>query len=138
MNFNVPQFIEVEDKIAFQLTAKQLGWFALGGIVMFITWQFTTNAAFIVISIVVGVVCAMFAFFKPSGMTLFGFFANGFRYLTKPKVMMWQREVKKESRIKKDAAGPTGKQRRMNRFMKKKALQEADDLADILDKQSRI
>ncbi|MEA1925831.1 MAG: TcpE family conjugal transfer membrane protein [Patescibacteria group bacterium] len=138
MNFNVPQFIEVEDKIAFQLTAKQLGWFALGGFVLFIVWQFTTGAAFIVIAVVVAAVCAMFAFFKPSGMTLFGFFISGFRYLTRPKIIMWQREVKEEDRIKKDTEGQTGKQQRINRFMKEKALQEADELADILDKQSRI
>ena len=138
MNFNVPQFIDVEDKIAFQLTAKQLGWFAIGGVILFIIWQFTNGGAiFIVWAIVVGISCTLFAFLHPAGMTLFGFIMGGVRYLFKPKVMVWRRKINKVTssprrRKKKE------KQHTINRFMKEKALKESSDLADVLDEQSKI
>lgn len=137
MNFNVPQFIDVEDKIAFQLTAKQLGWFALGGIVLFIVWQFTDGGAlFFVVAIFVGILATLFAFLKPSGMTLFGFIVGGIMYLFKPKVMVWQRKIFKVRKVTKRK--PEEKQHKINRFMKEKALKESSDLADILDDQSNI
>jgi len=137
MNFNVPQFIDVEDKIAFQLTAKQLGWFALGGVLLFIVWQFTEGGTmFFVIAIFVGVLATLFAFVKPAGMTLFGFIVGGIMYLFKPKVMVWQRKIYKARKVGKRKTEE--KQHKINRFMKEKALKESSDLADMLDDQSKI
>jgi len=96
MNFNVPQFIDVQDKIAFQLTAKQLGWYALGGVILFIVWKITNGGAmFIVWAVIVVIVASFFAFLKPVGMSMFGFIMGGVRYLFKPKVMVWQRKIDK-------------------------------------------
>jgi len=139
MNFNVPQFIEVEDKIAFQLTAKQLGWYALGGVVLFFVWHASNGSKiFFVWAVLVGIVCTFFAFVRPAGMSFFGFIIQGVRFLFKPKVMVWQRKMnkmKKAARKKKTE----GKEHTINRFMKEKALkEESGDLADVLDKQSRI
>lgn len=138
MNFNVPQFIDVEDKIAFQLTAKQLGWFALGGVALFIIWQFTGGGAmFIVAAIFVGIISTLFAFLHPAGMTLFGFIISSIRYLFKPKVMVWRRKISKVTRSSRKRKKEE-KQHTINRFMKEKALKESSDLADVLDKQSKI
>lgn len=138
MNFNVPQFIDVEDKIAFQLTAKQLGWFAIGGVILFAAWHLTGGGAvFIFWAIIVAIACTFFAFLRPAGMSLFGFIMGGIRYLLKPKVMVWRRNVSKErsgGRKRKIVE----KQHKINRFMKEKALKESADLADMLDKQSKI
>lgn len=138
MNFNVPQFIDVEDKIAFQLTAKQLGWFAIGGVILFIFWQITGGgAAFIAVAVIVGIICALFAFLKPAGMTLFGFIMSSIRYLFKPKVMVWRRKISK-ARAGGARRKVEEKQHRINRFMKEKALKESAEMADLLDKQSKI
>ena len=138
MNFNVPQFIDVEDKIAFQLTAKQLGWFAVGGVILFIIWQFSGGGAFFIVAVIfVGVTCAFFAFLRPAGMTLFGFIISSIRYLFKPKVMVWRRKIGK-ARAGGKKRKVEEKQHKINRFMKEKALKESSDLADMLDKQSKI
>ena len=138
MNFNVPQFIDVQDKIAFQLTAKQLGWYALGGVILFIVWKITNGGAiFIVWAILVVIAATIFAFLKPAGMTMFGFIMGGVRYLFKPKVMVWQRKIDKMRKITKKGKVKT-KQQRINRFMKEKALKDSRDLADMLDRQSKI
>lgn len=142
MNFNVPQFIEVEDKIAFQMTAKQLAWYAAGGAILFILWRFVDNKiVFIGIAIVVVLICTGFAFYKPAGMTLIGFILGGFGFLVKPKVMIWQRKIgdenmavkKKKKQEKKSILKKGG-----SKFLKEKALQDTNTLADILDKQSKL
>jgi hypothetical protein len=138
MNFNVPQFIDVEDKIAFQLTAKQLGWFAVGGVILFVFWQISGGGvAFIVAAIVVSIGCTLFAFLKPAGMTLFGFIISSIRYLFKPKVMVWRRKI---SKVRAGGARRKveEKEHKINRFMKEKALKESADMADMLDRQSKI
>jgi len=49
MLFNVPQFIDIEDKIVGPLTAKQLGWLALGSVIaLLLTYhrRFTADGVF--------------------------------------------------------------------------------------------
>ena len=42
---NVPQFIDTEDKIVGPLTAKQLGWMAVGGVLFLIVWTTLDRSA---------------------------------------------------------------------------------------------
>lgn len=140
MNFNVPQFIEVEDKIAFQMTAKQLGWYAIGGVILFFLWRLIDNkVVFLGVGLIVLVISTAFAFFKPAGMTLAGFFMSGFGFLVRPKVMIWQRKTTEEDVEKRhDKKKDVDIQKGGNRFAKEKALKETKSLAETLDKQSRI
>jgi hypothetical protein len=46
MLFNVPQFIDVEDKIAGPLTVKQVLWLIGMGAVLFIVWTFFDTPTF--------------------------------------------------------------------------------------------
>ena len=138
MNFNVPQYIEVEDKIAFQLTIKQLGWLALGSIGLFFLWQTGSTPALIVIGFPIVLLSLAFAFFKPAGMTFLQFTINGVLYLFKPKVLTWRRESKmQETRAPRKLTDKKQKAS-INRYMKEKALKSSDSLADILDKNSKI
>lgn len=140
MNFNVPQFIDVEDKIAFQMTAKQLGWYAIGGIILFFLWRVMPNkVAFLGVAAIVVIISSAFAFLKPAGMTLSGFFMSGFGFLVKPKVMIWQRRTTEEIVEKKEKKKSEVEiQKSGNRFAKEKALQETKSLAETLDRQSKI
>ncbi len=137
MNFNVPQYIEVEDKIAFQLTIKQLAWLALAGIALFFLWQIGI-AALIVIGIPVVLLALAFAFYKPAGMTFLQFVKNGIFYLFKPKILTWHREAKNQ--IKRTPRKLTDSKRKasINRYVKEKTLKSSGSLADLLDKNSKI
>ena len=138
MHFNVPQFVDVEDKIAFQLTAKQLGWFGLGGVAMFIVWQIVTTGVFLVWLFIIGALCVAFAFYKPFGIPFSTFLVSSIKYLAKPRVLVWKRLIKKKEPKKPKHEPSTDKQVRIDRYMKEKELKKVDDLAKILDNQSRI
>lgn len=95
MRFNVPQFVGLEDKIAFQLTAKQLGWFGSGGIALFLIWNFVSQGVFIIWAIIISLVVLLFAFYRPQGISLISFVKFGFSFLIKPKIYIWNKEYKK-------------------------------------------
>ena len=87
----VPQFIDIEDKIAFQLTAKQLGWIALGCFFIFIAWVMLEKAFFIVTTVIVIIFILALIFIKPYGQTLPVFLKNVFMFTFKPKIYIWRR-----------------------------------------------
>jgi hypothetical protein len=138
MNFNVPQYIEVEDKIAFQLTLKQLAWLSLGAMGLFFLWQMDSMVAFIMLGAPVALLALAFAFYKPAGMTFLQFILNGILYLFKPKVFAWHRNAKntKQRLIKTEKS--ENKQVLINRYNKENKLKSSKNLADLLDTNSKI
>ncbi|MEA2006768.1 MAG: PrgI family protein [Patescibacteria group bacterium] len=138
MRFNVPQFISIEDKIAFQLTAKQLGWFALGGVILFFIWQVAIPAIFFVWVFIIGALALAFAFVKPYGIPFLSFLVSNAKYLIRPKVLVWERKVKEQKDQKAKHKTSTRKKAGIDRFMKEKELKKVDDFASVLDKQSKI
>lgn len=92
MMFNVPQFIDVEDKIAGPLTAKQLLWmFGMAAAILVIRLFTGGGAVMYVISVPVVVLFALLAFYRPHGQPLITFVIHGIFFLFRPKVMMWRR-----------------------------------------------
>lgn len=95
MQFNVPQFVNVEDKIAGPLTWKQLLWMiAMGAVLMLFFTMFTTSFALIV-GIPTALLFVALAFYKPNGFPLSNFIFHGFLFLFQPKVAVWERPAKK-------------------------------------------
>lgn len=91
MLINVPQYIDVEDKVAGPLTMKQLGWFIALGIILLIMWNVLPLAGFIVIGFPIAVFFIALAFFKPYGQSMPSFVFNGIAFLFKPKIYIWKR-----------------------------------------------
>lgn len=93
MMFNVPQFIDVEDKIAGPLTVKQLLWMiGMAGVLLVIFFALD-GAVMIVVAVPVVLLFAALAFYRPNGQPLVTYFGNAFLFLFRPKVMMWDRPV---------------------------------------------
>jgi len=128
MKFNVPQFIEIEDKIAFQLTAKQLGWFALGGVLAFFAYSIFDRASFIAWSIVLAILSVILAFYRPAGISVVSFLKYGFIHLVKPKVYVWRVEYKKSR-----DASVAKKGNKKNKTKKKDEKGDIDDLDEIIE-----
>lgn len=135
MLINVPQYINVEDKIAGPLTVKQLLWMMAMGAVLFILWTLVPKTVFFIIGIPVALVFLAFAFYKPFGQPLIGFVFAGIRYMFGPKVYVWKRSPQKmqtdfrpeqqQAAVEKDME--TQEERR------KKALQNLSGIAKIID-----
>ncbi len=73
MLFNVPQFIDIEDKIVGPLTAKQLGWLAAAGIILFVLFNFLDTSAFVIACVIVGTIFGALAFYRPYNQSLINF-----------------------------------------------------------------
>lgn len=96
MLFNIPQFIDKEDKIVGPLTAKQLGWMFAGGTILLILYGILDMAGFIVAAIPVCALTGALAFYHPNGQPLIGFILSSISFLFHPKMYVWRRTPEKE------------------------------------------
>jgi hypothetical protein len=88
----VPQYIDVEDKIAGPLTWKHIGWFFGGGIILSLAWIFLDHTAFYFFAVPTGIMTAALAFYKPNGVSMIQFIGYGLGYLFRSKLYTWQNE----------------------------------------------
>ena len=97
MNFQVPQFIEIEDKIFGPLTLKQ-GIYLAGGAGLSFTVYVFLNSFFltIIFAAPIMVFSSALAFYKPEGRPFISILESGFWYFTKSKLYVWKREPKKK------------------------------------------
>lgn len=91
MLINVPQYIDVEDKIAGPLTAKQLGWMIALGVILLILWNVVPFVVFFIIGFPIALFFSALAFYRPYGQPLANFIFFGVLYFFKPKIYVWKR-----------------------------------------------
>jgi hypothetical protein len=94
MLFNVPQYIDVEDKIAGPLTAKQLFWMIGMGAVLMILWSILDVGGFYSAAVPVVCIFAAMAFYRPYGQPLIVFIRNALLFFIRPKLYMWDRPTR--------------------------------------------
>lgn len=90
--FQVPQFIEVEDKIFGPLTTKQFFYLLGGGGLTFLIWFFVNNYFFtIILAAPIIALAAALAFLKVNGRPFIDLVSNFFTYVLKPRLYLWQK-----------------------------------------------
>ncbi len=93
MQFKVPQFIEIEDKIIGPLSLKQALYIGGGAGLLFVLWFILSSlSAFIVAAIPIIIFCGLLAFYKVNGRPFVSFLGSFFKYLTKPKLYLWKKK----------------------------------------------
>lgn len=101
MQFQVPQFIEVEDKIFGPFTFKQFIWMGGGLGSAYILWRLLpTLIALPLIMAVLGFAAAL-AFFQFNGRPFILAFENAFYYFIRPRLYLWNNK-KKPSMVKEE------------------------------------
>lgn len=93
MMSNVPQFIDIEDKVAGPLTWRQLLWVIAMGIILLVLYNMLPGIAFIVVAIPIVLFFSALAFYRPQGQSLISFLGHGFFFFFRPKVAVWERPV---------------------------------------------
>jgi hypothetical protein len=93
MHANVPQFINIEDKIAGFLTWKQLSWMIALLIVLIVFYNVFTLITFYLLGAFTSLIFVAFAFVRPYGQSLATFTYYGLAHLFGPKIYIWKREV---------------------------------------------
>lgn len=129
MLFNVPQFIDIEDKIVGPLTARQLGWLALGSIITLILYGLLDKSSFVFSVIIVAIIFGGLAFYRPYNQPLIKFITSSIMFATRPKMYVWKREVIKETKRESSSQG-------LATTITKKSFdsKKAESISQILDK----
>lgn len=91
MMFSVPQFIDVEDKVAGPLTWKQLGWMVGMAAVILVVFSIFDTTLAIILTIPTVLLFVALAFYKPNGSPLLVFLGSGVFFLFRPKIAVWER-----------------------------------------------
>lgn len=106
MEYHVPQFIEVEDKIIGPLTLKQFIYIAgaIGLCVVFFSYLSFIFA--LLLSVPVAAFGAALAFYKVNGKPFIEMLEAGFNYYISEKLLLWKQDVpgQKESGAQEAAA----------------------------------
>lgn len=95
MRYQVPQFIEVEDKIVGPLTIRQFVYVVGGAGMSFIIYTFLPlYIAVVLIALVMGLSLAL-AFYKVNNKPFIDFLESAFTFYTKQNLYIWKKEEKK-------------------------------------------
>lgn len=102
MQYQVPQFIEVEDKIFGPLTLKQFVYIAGGGGFAFILWK--TLPAFLAMPLMglVGAFAVALAFFKVNNRPFVIMMESAFMFMVHSRLYLWQSDRKKKEEKKQE------------------------------------
>jgi hypothetical protein len=125
----VPQFINIEDKIAFQLTAKQLGWIGVGCFFGFLAWVFLEEFYFVISTIIIGALVLVILFIRPYGQTIPEFIGNAITFMFKPKVYIWKKgyqKINNEEKVEFKITKNQGKTKKIDSRELKKAIEKLD------------
>lgn len=99
MRFQVPQFIEVEDKIFGPMTLKQFIFMAGGGGLSFLVYIFINNLLLSSIPIILIMsVSAALAFYKINNRPFINVVESAFKYFLGNKLYIWKKEDKPRPR----------------------------------------
>jgi len=105
MRFQVPQFIDIEDKIFGPLTIKQFIYLAGGGGLCFILFRFLPLILVIPLGlIVIGFSLAM-AFFKVNNKPLINVLQSAFGYFFSSKLYLWKKKDVAPEKTKEGISG---------------------------------
>ena len=96
--FNVPQYIDVEDKIAGPLTGKQLLWMFGMGAALLILWNMLDQTTFLIVAFPVAALFVALAFYRPYNQPLITFIFSAASFIFHPKLYVWERTISKASK----------------------------------------
>ncbi len=133
MMSSVPQFTDVEDKIAGPLTWRQILWMIGMGGVLLVLYNILNSAAFFVAAIPVILVFSLFAFYRPNGVSMLTFSYFAIFYFFRPKVSVWERTASRPSKRTLSQASAPSSQSVSVPEPKRLSQQRLKELAKMLD-----
>ena len=91
MQFKVPQFLEIEDKIFGPFTFKEFVYLAGGAGLCFIIYKLLGFLIGLVPMIAVAAFCMALTFYRPNNKPFLNMVEVGFKYFTNDKLYIWKR-----------------------------------------------
>ena len=132
MQFKVPQFLDIEDKIFGPFTFRQFAYLAGGGGLCFVLYKaLPLYISFIPIIIIAGLALAL-AFYKVNNKPFIFVVESGIKYLLTDKLYIWKRRLKEKDDEKTQENKPRIEAQRASRVNTSKLKDLAWSL-DVLD-----
>lgn len=104
MRFQVPQFIEVEDKLFGPLTLKQFLYLAGGAGIIVVAFSFLPKFLAFLIALPILIVSLALSFYKVNNRPFINAFESFFKYTVGEKLYIWKKEAKEgKAGIRKEA-----------------------------------
>ena len=133
MRFQVPQFIEIEDKIFGPFTFKQMVYVAGSAGIAFVLWTFLPHFIAILIGVPVITFGLALAFYKINKRPFINVVESAFTYVISSRLYIWK---KSEKKIKKKEKGE--EQKKSITYVPKLSESKLKDLSWSLDIQESI
>ncbi len=93
MQFVVPQFIDVEDKIIGPISTRQFIIMLVGGLLSFIEYKLTDFSLFLIECLITIGLTLVLAFIKINGQPFHYFLLNLIQTLKRPKLKVWNKNL---------------------------------------------
>lgn len=106
MRYQVPQFIEIEDKIVGPLTLKQFLYIAGGAGICFLLYAIVPLVVVIMLGIPVMGFAAALAFYEVNGRPLIVALEHAFNYVLGSKLYLWKQRQPEAPKAQTAAAAP--------------------------------
>jgi hypothetical protein len=146
MQYPVPQFTDVEDKIIGSLTVRQFGIIFAAGVLVFLVYTVTKSIPVLIIfAIIIGIPALAIAFAKVNGRPMYKMFPYILNFLTRPRVLVFHKDAQNfsgdekvknievvvpiEKKISKETAQSRIKE--VNAILQQKAQEEKDLLKQL-------
>ncbi len=109
MQFKVPQFLDIEDKIFGPFTFRQFVYLAGGAGICYILFKLLGFIFGIIPMLIIAGLSLALAFYRPNGKPFINMLEAGFGYFTRSKLYIWQERRGEEAKQKAlAAAAPAG------------------------------
>ena len=95
MRFQVPQFIEIEDKVVGPFTVKQFIYVVGGAFLCYLAYEFLPIYIAILIMPAVGGLALALAFYRINNKPFIDFLESAFEFYMKDNLYIWKKEEKK-------------------------------------------
>jgi hypothetical protein len=95
MQFQVPQFINIEDKVIGPLTIKQFLYLLIAGVIIFIISKILNLFATIILAIPIISIAVALSFIKIGGQPFVVIIKNFLSFLKKPDFYVWKKPIGK-------------------------------------------
>lgn len=95
MQFKVPQFLDIEDKIFGPFTFKQFIYLIGGGGLCFILYKLLGLLLGIIPMLIVAGISLALAFYRPNNKPLLNMVEAGFKFYVQNRLYVWKRRMKK-------------------------------------------
>jgi len=135
LQYNVPQFIDKQDRVIGPLTIKQFMFLVIGSVLAGLMWPLTPNlVVFLIVAAPIIVIAILFAFVKIRGQTFTTFVINVVIFFLQPQLFLWSRDPDSHSEIiVRKSIKKTSKKEATASQDKQFSQQRVEEIAWVLD-----